>query len=73
MKLETAEVIEIDDVAVTEMAEEGLFQFAEQAEDITAFETGVVLDFTGDIIHIEGGAIDGARAVERAFGIGGLD
>ena len=73
VELETAEVIEVDDVTVTEMAEEGLFQFAENAENITALERGVVLDFTGDIIHIERGAIDGTRTVERAFGIGGLD
>ena len=73
VELETAEVIEINDVTVTEMAEEGLLQLAENAEDITALEAGVVLDFTGDIIHIERGAVDGARAVKRAFDIGGFD
>jgi hypothetical protein len=73
VELETAEVIEINDVTVTEMAEEGLFQFAENAEDITALEAGVVLNLTGDIIHIERGAVDGARTVEWSFGIGGFD
>jgi hypothetical protein len=73
MEFETAEVLEVDDVTITEMAEEGLLQFAEYAEDITALEAGVVLDFTGDIIHIERGAVDGARAVKRPFNIGGFD
>jgi len=73
MEFETTEIIQIDNVTVTEMAEEGLLQFAQKAEDVAAFETGIVLDLTGDIIHIERGAIDGARAVERTLGIGGLD
>ena len=73
MEFKTAEVIEVDDVTITEMAKKGLLQFAENTEDITALEAGVVLDLTGDIIHNERGAIDGARTVERALGIGGLD
>ena len=73
MEFETAEVIQVDNVTVTEMAEERLLQLAENAEDIAAFERGVVLDLTGDIIHIERGAIDGARAVKRALGVGGID
>jgi len=73
VEFETTEVVQIDNVTVTEMTEEGLLQFTQQAEDIAALEAGVVLDLSGDIMEIEGSFVDRAGTVERALGIGGLD
>jgi len=72
MEFETAEVVQVHNVTVTEMTEEGLPQLAQQTQEVAALEGRVVLDLTGDIVDIKRAFVDGAGAVEFALGIGGL-